>query len=192
MLAKWQPLQLAQLAFAGSLVAATTCLAGPVADAVQKLHGVHPGTFAIVVDFVLLLAPLLIGALMTFPARKQLLQGLDKQQWPQTEVEKVRLWIESANLKRLVTGLGLVALVLWLASFVIYCVWGFHSHPTIRLVANSVMFLTFPSLFLAKLRHALKPDQPYDPSKSWDRTYKPIRSDHWGGDEIHEAGRVKI
>jgi hypothetical protein len=188
-LAKWQPLQLAQLAFAGSLVAATTCLAGPVADAVQKLHGVHPGTFAIVVDFVLLLAPLLIGALMTFPARKQLLQGLDKQQWPQTEVEKVRLWIESANLKRLVTGLGLVALVLWLASFVIFCVWGFHSHPTIRLVSNSLMLLTFPSLVLLNLRQALRPDKPYDPSKSWARTMKPLRSDHWGDGEIHPSER---
>jgi hypothetical protein len=192
MLAKWPPLKLAQLAFAGTLIAATTCLSGPVADGVEKLRGRHflrhhPGPFFLTVDLLTLLAPLLIGALMALPARKQLLEGLEKQQWPEPEVEKTRLWIESANLKKLVTGLGGLAII----SFVIFCVWGFHSHPTIRLVSNSLVFLTFPSLFLLNLRQALRPDKPYDPSKSWARTMKPLRSEQWGEREIHDTGRAE-
>ena len=193
MLAKWPPLKLAQLAFAGSLVFALDFLAAPLTDELLELHdrffGAGRGAFTITAFILILLAPILIGSLITILARRRLFAGLDDDEWPESEIEKTRLWVGSPVLKRITKGLVWTGIVLWITAVGLYIGKG-RPNSTVRMVANSLMFLAIPGIVLARLREALRPDPPpYDPSKSWTAGLKPLRSEQWGARDVSSAGR---
>lgn len=182
MLAKWPPLKLAQFAFAGSLVFALDCLSAPFADELLKLRDrffpADRGAFTVTGLILILFAPILIGALIIFLAKRRLFAGLDNDQWPDREVEKARLWVQSPVLKRIAKGLVWTAIVLWVASVALY-IWKGRPGQTVRMVSNSLMFLMIPGFILANLREALRPEPPpYDPSKTRTSGMKRFQSEH--------------
>jgi hypothetical protein len=193
MLAKWPPLKLAQLAFAGSLVFALAAGSGPAADGLAKLHDhfslTHRIAFAVTTLLLAVLLPILIGSLLILVAKRRLFAGLNNDEWPEDEIEKARVWVASPGLKRIAKGLQWTAIALWVASVGLF-IWKYPPGPTLRLVTSSLIFLTIPVTTLSKLRGALRPDPPpYDPSKSWTAGLKPLHSEQWGTRDLPNAGR---
>ena len=184
MLAKWSPLKLAQLAFAGSLVFALATLSGPVADGLLKLYDrfslPHRIAFGVTTLLLAVFVPILIGSLVILVSRRRLSAGLNNDEWPEDEIEKARVWVASPVIRKTARGLQWTAIALWVAAVGLF-IWKYPPDASLRLVTNSLMFLAIPATTLSKLRESLRPDPPpYDPSKSWTAGLKPLHSEHWG------------
>lgn len=98
MLAKWPPLKLAQLAFAGILLSVSRFLAPPLMLVAVRLQdrvvGPH-ASYRTEVDYYLLslilaLIPMVVGSVLVVLVKRRTNEGREKKRWTEQEAEKAR------------------------------------------------------------------------------------------------------
>jgi hypothetical protein len=190
MLAKWPPLKLAQLAFAGSLLSMSRILAPLLAIIPFALHRWTAGprqADRLCLNFLIALLPALAGIALLGLAKRRITEGVVKELWTRQQIEPVVEWLRSPFVKR---GWWVALAAMCCSYFLLFLLpRNLPDLPTLtaNLITISVILLPGPRASLDQIRKALSPEPP----RPWSRTLdmKRLEFEQWGAHDVSSAGR---